>query len=126
MKKSKIEKRLPEPKHSKEKKADKTSVSPAIAKPNVICSQSKLYPFKTENEFLISKSKSMGLKQWVSLATSLFKNADGFYKWFDEKYKNKEFSIVAKVGNGFYIDLSQMRELYSLMSSNAKLVSPPS
>ena len=38
--KSKIEKRLPEPQHSKEPKADGTSVRPAIAKPTVICSQS--------------------------------------------------------------------------------------
>ena len=41
MRKSKIEKRLPEPKHSKEKKDDATSVRPSIAKPNVICCQSK-------------------------------------------------------------------------------------
>ena len=40
MRKSKVEKRLPEPQHSKEQKADVTSVSPAIAKPTVICSQS--------------------------------------------------------------------------------------
>ena len=36
MKKSKIEKRLPEPQHSKEQKADATSVSPAFAKPTVV------------------------------------------------------------------------------------------
>ena len=94
-----------------------TSVRPAIAKPTVICSQSKLYPFKIENEFLISKSKTTELKQWLNLAMVLFQNVDIFYKWFDEKYKNKEFSIVAKVGNGFYVDLSQMRELHLLMSS---------
>ena len=41
MRKSKIEKRLPEPQRSKEQKSDATSDSPAIAKPNVICSQSK-------------------------------------------------------------------------------------
>ena len=38
MRKSKIEKRLPEPQHSKEQKADGTSVSPVIAKPIVGCS----------------------------------------------------------------------------------------
>jgi hypothetical protein len=54
------------------------------------------------------------------------KNTKGFYEWFDKTYKGKEFSIVAKIGNGFYIDMAQIRELYSLMSSNAKLVSPPS
>ncbi len=36
MHKSKIEKRLPEPQPIKEQKADGTSVSPAIAKPNVV------------------------------------------------------------------------------------------
>ena len=36
MNKSKIEKRLPEPQHSKEQKADATSVSPAFAKPTVV------------------------------------------------------------------------------------------
>jgi len=40
MSKSKIEKRLPEPQPNKEQKADGTSVRPAIAKPNVIGSQS--------------------------------------------------------------------------------------
>ena len=39
MKKSKIEKRLPEPQYKKEQKADVTSVRPAIAKPLVIGSQ---------------------------------------------------------------------------------------
>ena len=42
MNKSKIEKRLPEPQLKKEQKADVTSVSPAIAKPTVICSQSEI------------------------------------------------------------------------------------
>lgn len=42
MNKSKIEKRLPEPQHSKEKKADVTSVRPAIAKPHVVRSPSVL------------------------------------------------------------------------------------
>ena len=41
MRKSKIEKLLPEPQQSKEQKDDATSVRPAIAKPNVICCQSK-------------------------------------------------------------------------------------
>ena len=36
MRKSKIEKRLPEPQHSKEPKADGTSVRLAIAKPTVV------------------------------------------------------------------------------------------
>ena len=36
MSKRKIEKRLPEPQHSKEQKADVTSVRPAIAKPHVV------------------------------------------------------------------------------------------
>ena len=36
MRKSKIEKRLPEPQHSKEQKDDATSVRPAIAKPRVV------------------------------------------------------------------------------------------
>ena len=36
MSKRKIEKRLPEPQHSKEQKADATSVRPAIAKPHVV------------------------------------------------------------------------------------------
>jgi hypothetical protein len=37
MNKRKIKELLPEPQHSKEQKADGTSVSPAIAKPNVGC-----------------------------------------------------------------------------------------
>ena len=49
MRKSKIEKRLPEPQHNKEQKNDVTSVSPAIAKPNVICCQSP--PIVIKNSF---------------------------------------------------------------------------
>lgn len=40
MNKSKIKKRLPEPQLKNEQKADVASVSPTIAKPTVICSQS--------------------------------------------------------------------------------------
>ena len=40
MDKKKIRERLPEPQPNKQQKADGTSVSPAIAKPNVVCSQS--------------------------------------------------------------------------------------
>lgn len=42
MNKRKIEKRLPEPQHSKEQKADGNSVRPAIAKPNVVRSPNVL------------------------------------------------------------------------------------
>ena len=42
MDKKKIRERLPKPQPNKEQKADGTSVSPAIAKPNVVCSQSEL------------------------------------------------------------------------------------
>lgn len=108
------------------KNAEVTTSSHTIGKPNVICSQSGLYSFKIENEFLILKSKGMDLKNWLNLSMVLFQTVDNFYKWFDEKYKSKEFSIVAKVGTGFYVDISQMRELYSLMSSKPKLVNPPS
>ncbi len=48
MSKRKIEKRLPEPQHSKEQKADVTSVRPAIAKPNVVCSQSQVHSIKND------------------------------------------------------------------------------
>ena len=41
MHKSKIEKRLPEPQHSKEQKADGTSVSPAIANPMLYAAKTK-------------------------------------------------------------------------------------
>jgi len=126
MKKSKIEKRLPEPQHSKEQKADGTSVSPAIAKPNVICSQNKIYPFKSENEILIKNASSCDFDKWVKFAMGLFKNVKNFHKWFDETYKSKDFSIVVKVGTGFYIDSSQMRVLYSSILSKPKVVIPPS
>ena len=49
MRKSKIKKRLPKPQHSKEQKADATSVRPVIAKPNVICCQSP--PIIIKNSF---------------------------------------------------------------------------
>ena len=49
MSKRKIEKRLPEPQHSKEQKADATSVRPAIAKPLVIGSQSPPMSYTVKN-----------------------------------------------------------------------------
>lgn len=50
MSKSKIENRLTEPQHSKEQKADATSVRPAIAKPHVVCSQSQ--PWMSYEEYI--------------------------------------------------------------------------
>ena len=126
MKKSKIKNRQPKPKLINEQNADKNSVSPAIAKPNVIGSQSPPMSLDDAISELSVKGKIVSLNDWVNFIMSCLKNVKGFYEWFDEKYKRKEFSIVAKVGDGFYIDLTQIRELYSLMSSNAKLVNPPS
>ena len=57
MNKSKIEKRLPEPQHIKEQKADATSVSPAIAKPTVVRSPNILSTKKEVDEFNNSKNQ---------------------------------------------------------------------
>ena len=57
MNKSKIEKRLPEPQHSKKQKADATSVSPAIAKPTVVRSPNILSTEKEVDELNNSKNQ---------------------------------------------------------------------
>ena len=60
MKKSKIEKRLPEPQYKKEQKAEGNSVRPAIAKPRVVRSPKSVgepvtkladFPKFNDNEF---------------------------------------------------------------------------
>ena len=148
MRKSKIEKRPPEPQQSKEQKPIGLPSSPAFAKPNVICSQSKVEsPFIKHrsvgatiinNNFkpylnledakldLGFKAQTLDLKSWILFIVECSQNVKGFYEWFDETYKRKDFSIVVKVGTGFYIDSSQMRVLYSSMSSKPNLFIPPS
>lgn len=105
-------------KAEKSTKAEVTTSSQNNAKPNVICSQSKLYPFKLENEFLLSKVYSTNFIQWSKLALALFENVENFYSWFNEKYKSKDFPIVLKIKDGcYYIDESQMRKLHSSLLS---------
>jgi hypothetical protein len=124
---------------------DSTS-SPNCTKRNVICSQSQK---EGQSNILFSigklefykggifdsvickmklqeKSNLLSFEDWLHFVMSCAKNVKSFYEWFDETYKSKRFSIVAKVGNGFYFDESQMRDLYLLMSSNPKVVIPPS
>ena len=57
MSKSKIEKRLPEPQHSKEQKADATTVRPAIAKPTVVRSPNILSTEKDEDKIGSGKNQ---------------------------------------------------------------------
>ena len=112
MSKSKIEKRLPEPQPKKEQKADGTSVRPAIAKPNVICSQSPPMNLSEAKKQLLVKSKNMLFDRFVDFILSSCKSVKGFYEWFNKKYKTKGFQPCVKVGEGFYIDISEMRNIY--------------
>ena len=64
MRKSKIEKRLPEPQHSKEPKSDGTSVRPAIAKPTVVC----MCHHKPSIEFDVDKTSNQILKGFNGLS----------------------------------------------------------
>jgi len=60
MSKSKIEKRLPEPQHSKEQNSDTTSVRPAIAKPIVVRSPNFLSTEKTVEEVKEGRKNEYG------------------------------------------------------------------
>lgn len=129
MSKSKIEKRLPEPQHSKEQKADGTSVRPAIAKPNVICSQNnQLSTTLSEAKELFINAKNLSFDEWFLVFRMHLRDIKGFYEWVVKTYsiKQNDFVIVKKNGKGFVIDVRQIRDLYSSMLSNPKLVSPPS
>ena len=72
------------------------------------------------------KENYVDLKTFLDFIMSCLKNVNGFYEWLEKQNKNKEHSVAVRMKEGFYIDLTQIRELYSDMSSNAKLVSPPS
>lgn len=106
----------PEQKLNNEPNADKKQVSPAIGNTNVIGSQSPPMLLDDAIVALSIKENYTDLKTFLDFIMSCLKNVKGFYEWFDEKYKSKEFSIVAKIGDGFYVDLGQIRELYSLMN----------
>lgn len=93
---------------------------------NVIGGQSPPMSLNEAKEKLVVKSNELDFKGFIDFIMSCLKDVNGFLEWFDKKYKSKEFSIVARVGDGFYVDLGQIRVLYSLMSSNNKVVSPPS
>ena len=60
MSKSKIENRLTEPQHSKEQKADATSVRPAIAKPHVVRSPNFVSAENTVEQFKESNANEYG------------------------------------------------------------------
>lgn len=116
----------PEQKLNNEPNADKKQVSPAIGNTNVIGSQSPPMLLDDAIAALSSKETIVDLKTFLDFIIFCSKNVDGFYEWFGEKYKSKDFSIVGRIEDFFYVDLGQIRVLYSLMSSNNKVVSPPS
>jgi len=72
------------------------------------------------------KENYVDLKTFLDLIMHCLKNVQGFYEWLDKQNKSKENSVAVRLKEGFYINLTQIRELYSDISSNAKLVSPPS
>lgn len=89
MSKSKIEKRLPEPQHSREQKADGTSVRPAIAKPNVICSQSV---YATFDQSKIDFPKE--ISRWKGVIENMKEGTDNY---LENKERSIELIAVAKV-----------------------------
>lgn len=40
------------------------------------------------------------------------KKVTGFYEWFEKQNRNKEHSVAVRMNEGFYIGLTQLRELY--------------
>ena len=93
-----------------------TSVRPTIGKPNVICSQSLTMSLSEAKKQLLVKPKNMCFDSFTDFIMSCIKDVNGFYEWFDKKYKSKDFSICVKVGEGFYLDLTQIRNLYFKLS----------
>lgn len=112
----------PEQKLNSEQKADDKQVSPAIGNAHVIGGQ-------VLNEYSVilkKKAESVGLDEFLKFIMSCMENEDWFCDWFDMKYRiDKETNISKKIdGGGFYLDVLQIRALYSLMSSNANCVIP--
>lgn len=61
------------------------------------------------------KENYVDLKTFLDFIMSCLKNVNGFYEWFEKQNKNKEHSVAVRIKGGFYIDLTQIRELYSDM-----------
>jgi hypothetical protein len=64
------------------------------------------------------KAVNGSFEDFVHYVQTCLQRVDGFYQWFDKKYKSKDFSIVAKIGEGFYIDLSLLRKCYNLLKND--------
>ena len=115
MNKSKIEKRPLEPLPGNEQKADGLPSSPAIANTHVIGSQCPQMSLDDAISELSVKAKEVTMELWLAFLMKSLKSVDGFYEWFDKTYKSNFFSIVAKLGDGFYVDLAQLRSVFNKM-----------
>jgi len=97
MSKSKIEKRLPEPQHSKEQNSDTTSVRPAIAKPNVICCQSVYATFEHSK---IDFPKE--ISRWKNVIEF---NKEGTINYLENKERSISIINVAEVNLQYLLSL---------------------
>jgi hypothetical protein len=90
-------------------------------KNNVVGSQSTPMSLKSAISELVIKGKSDTIKVFLNFIQKCLTDVKGFYNWFNKKFSNTKdnYSIVVKVKDFFVIDLSQIRVLYSLMSSKA-------
>lgn len=72
---------------------------------------------KNTKDDLKVKAKESSFGDFHKYVVEKLKNTEGFYEWFDEQYKSKDFSISAKIGDGFYIDLSLLRKCYNSLKN---------
>ena len=126
MDKKKIRERLPEPKPIGKPLSIVTSSSPANAKPNVVCSQSVRFNKKLHQN-LSMVCRDNDIVKFMNYIIEKSNKTKGFYQLLNCQYKSNGIKIVVKIkSGGLYFDLTQIRDLYSLMSSNPKVVIPPS
>ncbi len=85
--------------------------SPNNSNTNVIGSQSPPMCLDDAISELSVRAKEGNMELWLNFIMKCLKNVEGFYEWFGQNHKSKEFSIVAKIGDGFYVDISQVRAL---------------
>ena len=114
--------------NAEQSKNDETQLpsSPTIGNANVIGSQC---PPMTLDDAIVAlgvKENYIDLKTFFDFIMSCLKNVEGFYEWFTKTHTIRNTTIVYKLNPGFCIDLGQIRELYSSMSSSVKLTLSPS
>ena len=104
-----------------EPKDEVTTSSSNNTKPHVVGSQCTQMSLDNAIVALGYKENTVNLRTFSFFILHCLKNVVGFYEWIISTNNPKYLKIAGKIsGGGFYMDLRQIRELYSSISSNIK------